>query len=513
MTAKNKRWIIALFIMIASMCFSAVAFASVSVNASPSSLSAAGDVKFTLTLKNEEAGEMEDIRIKSSLESVSFSTDGVVIAEGGEHAFSKTAAISEEMLDKPVTFNVSWTQNGEEKSKELNVTVKRTAAATSITVRRTVSSRQAAPGDTITIKYTVKNQNSTDITNVSITDKEIGGSSPIVSHITIAAGESYEYSYQYKMGYSTVISQPIVKYTSGSTTKTYEGVEPMTLGMVNTKLTVEVEQGLGTEDGVTFTIYLTNNGNQKIRDIKIVDEKGKSVNSDSFTLAVGETRSLTHKVSTEKERYVVFTITGVDASGEVYTDKTESKVVRPYIDPSSLGMEFGVAVLKTLDENGAITVRFTVNNTGSVIYTLVSVREKEVGEICKIENVAPGSHQMEETVHIGLPRDLVFTLEVTDPVGNPYTYTANLSADYIGVSDVINAPQTTDEDRNSLEDLGIAIDNAVSNTLITVLIVLGVMSALAIAALVALTSMEKKMKARAAERKRARAQGNNSTDR
>ena len=475
-----------------------------SVSVSPSALASEGEATFSLKIKNDDADSMENIKIKSSYDAVSFQTSGITIAEGGEHTFVASARVSEEMLDTSITFTVSWMQGGEEKTAETSVKVKR-ATANSISVRRTVSSRQASPGETITIKYTVKNQNSVQITNVSITDKEIGGSSPIVSGITIAPGESYEYSYQYKMGYSTVVSQPVVKYSSGSYTRTYDGAEPMTLGMVNTKLTVEVEQGLGTQDGVVFTLYLTNNGNQKIKDINIVDELGKRVTSESFTLAVGETKSLTYKVSNEKERYVVFTITGVDASGEAYSDKTESKVVRPYIDPTSLGMEFGVAVLKTLDENGSITVRFTVNNTGSIYYSSVVISEKEAGTICSLTNVEPGTRQMEETVYVGLPRDLVFTLEVKDPVGNPYTYTANLSADYIGISDVINANPTAEG--NAIDRVGIAIDNAASNALVTMLIVLGVLCALAITALVMLTSMEKKLKARAAARKRARLNG------
>ncbi|MBQ9832214.1 MAG: hypothetical protein IJO48_00630 [Clostridia bacterium] len=500
MTERNKRIVFALFAILALMCFSTAALAAVSVGASPAVLSSEGKVDITVTLKNDGIGAMENINISSSDVTVEFDTAGVVIDEGAEQAFVKSVQVSEEMIDKAIGFEITWTQGGEEKSSETSVTVKRAAIANAISVRRSVSSKTASPGETITIKYTVKNLGTTKLTKVAITDKEIGGKSPIVSGITIEAGEVYEYSYQYKMGYSTVISQPVVTYEIGSQSRVYDDTEAMTLGMVNTKLTVEVEQGVATESGVPFTIYLTNNGNQKIKDIKIVDELGNRVAGEQFTLAVGETKSISCNISNEKERYVVFTITGIDASGEEYTDKTESQVVRRYIDPTSLGMEFSVTVLETLNSQGFIRVKFTVNNTGTVDYTSLTVKEESAGEIRRIENVTPGNHEIEEDVYVGIPRDLMFTLEVTDPVGNPYTYTANVTADYIGIADTVNATPTA-EAVNSIEEMGMALDNAVSNTLVTILIVLGILSALAITAIITLTSMEKKMKARAAQRK------------
>ena len=88
--------------------------------------------------------------------------------------------------------------------------------------------------------------------------------------------------------------------------------------MVNSRISVEVIQGEATAAGVTFTLNLTNNGNQKISDIKITDDQGNRVNSDSFALAIGENRQLTYNVVTEEERYVTFSITGVTTSGDKY---------------------------------------------------------------------------------------------------------------------------------------------------------------------------------------------------
>ena len=149
MTAKTRKWIIALLVAFAVMCISVVASASVSVSVSPSALASEGEATFSLKIKNDDADSMENIKIKSSYDAVSFQTSGITIAEGGEHTFVASARVSEEMLDTSITFTVSWMQGGEEKTAETSVKVKR-ATANSISVRRTVSSRQASPGETIT---------------------------------------------------------------------------------------------------------------------------------------------------------------------------------------------------------------------------------------------------------------------------------------------------------------------------------------------------------------------------
>ena len=100
--------------------------------------------------------------------------------------------------------------------------------------------------------------------------------------------------YVYKMGKSTVTSEPTVTYKDTVTKE--EGTasaSAITLGMVNSRISVEVIQSEATAAGVTFTLNLTNNGNQKISDIKITDDQGNRVNGDSFALAIGENRQLT----------------------------------------------------------------------------------------------------------------------------------------------------------------------------------------------------------------------------
>ena len=331
---------------------------------------------------------------------------------------------------------------------------------------------------------------------------------------TIEAGASAEVQYVYKMGKSTVTSEPKVTYKDTVTKE--EGTasaSAITLGMVNSRISVEVIQSEATAAGVTFTLNLTNNGNQKISDIKITDDQGNRVNGDSFALAIGENRQLTYNVVTEEERYVTFSITGVTTSGDKYEDKTKSYVVRKYIDPDLLGIQFTAAVTETLNSAGSIGVRFNINNTGTMTMTdlVISMEEAytdengteqtKLNEIYRTDVVPTGSFETTQTVYVGEPRDLTFAVQMNDPAGNPYTYTAHIKAEVLGVR---NVQETDDAQQSAISTLGATVGDSISKALTIALIVLAVLTVISVIAMAVLTSLEKKQRREAARRRAAR---------
>ncbi len=272
-------------------------------------------------------------------------------------------------------------------------------------------------------------------------------------------------------------------------------------------------QGEATAAGVTFTLNLTNNGNQKISDIKITDDQGNRVNGDSFALAIGENRQLTYSVVTEEERYVTFSITGVTTSGDKYEDKTKSYVVRKYIDPDLLGIQFTAAVTETLNSAGSIGVRFDINNTGTMTMTnlVISLEEAytdetgaeqtKLNEIYRTDTVPAGNFETTQTVYVGEPRDLTFAVQMNDPAGNPYTYTAHIKAEVLGVR---NVQETDDAQQSAISTLGAKVGDSISRALTIALIVLAVLTVISVIAMAVLTALEKKQRREAARRRAAR---------
>lgn len=518
---KFQKLLTAVLCLMLLTIFSPAYAAEVSASVLPVSMISAGDGTITITLKNtNEPAEdgsgtaITDISITPSIPDVYFDTAGASIAPGESKSFSAACYFSEEMLNTSLSFTVSYTEGTRARSKDVSVKVL-AAKTSSVTLTRSASTKQASPGEEITLTYRISNTGDAPITVTSLVDREIGGKSSILNEKqTIEAGSSSEVQYVYKMGRSTVTSEPTVTYKNTVTKE--EGTASaaaITLGMVNSRISVEVIQGEATAAGVTFTLNLTNNGNQKISDIKITDDQGNRVNGDSFALAIGENRQLTYNVVTEEERYVTFSITGVTTSGDKYEDKTKSYVVRKYIDPDLLGIQFTAAVTETLNSAGSIGVRFDINNTGTMTMTnlVISMEEAytdengaeqtKLNEIYRTDTVPAGNFETTQTVYVGEPRDLTFAVQMNDPAGNPYTYTAYIKAEVLGVR---NVQETDDAQQSAISTLGATVGDSISKALTIALIVLAVLTVISVIAMAVLTSLEKKQRREAARRRAAR---------
>ncbi len=459
------------------------------------------------TITNEHAtATMENITISNAY-NIAFDLTGVTIqANGGYYQGTTQAVVNDEMIGQTITLQIAWNEvdatagTSTPKTSTAKLVLKRPSTA-GFTATRTASNRQASPGEVITLTYTVTNTGMVTLKKLAITDTNIAGKTPIAKEITLAPGEVYTCTYDYKMGYETVISAPVITYTEdgSSTERTYSGIAELTLGMINADLDIDVVQGTSTENGVQFTLTLMNDGNQSIKSIRIKDELGNAVNEETFSLAIGESRTLTYTVSTDELRNVVFYINGYTSADEPYEDNTKSYTVRKYIDPSLLGIEFSAAVTETLNAEGSISVRFTINNTGTMDMANLVLSETEQGELKRVDTISPGEHNIDQTVFVGEPRNLVFTLEMTDSAGNPYTYTANITADYVGVS----VASADGDGTASITTLGGNLGARVTSTLRGLFIVLIILCSIFGIAFIALAVLERK---RRAELKRKRAQ-------
>ena len=472
--------------------------AQIQAQSSPAAMTTGGEVTFSITITNDGEAVMENVQISSAYSGIVFDGVGASIDPGAEKTFSATVIISEAALDQPISFDLNWLENGELRSDSTAITIQRQAAAVlsgSVSVDKT----QASQGETVNITYTLTNSGMTPVSVVSLADKEIS-SKPIAENVVVDPGAPLVLTYEFTMGSATVTSAPVITYDDGlGNTQTLK-LKETTLGMVMNKLSMEVSQGEGTVNGVPFSIKLTNNGNQRISDIQVTDELGNKVNDGTFALAVGETRQLSYTVLTDTERYVVFHVSGESASGEKYENNTKSFVVRKYIDPALLGIDFSAAVLEPLNSAGSITVRFTINNTGSLDMTDLVISEKTQGtdeegnptdvltEITRKDVVGPGEFSSDQVIFVGQPRELVFQLDMTDPAGNPYTYTAHITGDSIGVYDPADAEEAQ---QDVIQALGVQIGTGISRALSVALIVLAVLIVLAIIALIVLRRLER----------------------
>ncbi len=454
--------------------------------------------KTVSSIGTKAVGDYTNITISNSY-GVSFNTQGVVIAAGSKKTFTGSMSVSSGMIGVELPFTVSWNDNGQKKSETVTCKISRLNTSPYLTVVRTANPVNASVGTEVTLTYTFTNSGSISLSNITLVDRYVkGSSSPLLSPFSLTPGATKVFTYSFTMGNSTIVSSPVVKfYAQGNSTELVKNVASLTIGLIQSQLTKEIIAGTPTPDGVKFTIYLTNNGNQKLSSLVVTDERGSSVSNGSFSLAVGETKVLQYFVSNPSTvRYVVFNIDGKDYNGTDFKDNTSSYVVRPYIDSSLLGLTFTAVTTTSLSEDNVISFELSFENTGSLDYHNLSVTEKELGyEIYKLESLNVGkTEKASVTVNIGDLSNLVFILTAEDPSGNTHTHEAYVTAERMNIGEMIpsNDPTNNGGSVDVIEDdseLGKKLDGLITDTgtrLMSWFRVLGVIAIIAAVAMIVL---------------------------
>ena len=454
--------------------------------------------KAVSSIGTKAVGDYTNITISNSY-GVSFNTQGVVIAAGSKKTFTGSMSVSSGMIGVELPFTVSWNDNNQKKSETVTCKISRLNTSPYLTVVRTANPVNASVGTEVTLTYTFTNSGSISLSNITLVDRYVkGSSSPLLSPFSLTPGATKVFTYSFTMGNSTIVSSPVVKfYAQGNSTELVKNVASLTIGLIQSQLTKEIIAGTPTPDGVKFTIYLTNNGNQKLSSLVVTDERGSNVSNSPFSLAVGETKVLQYFVSNPSTvRYVVFNIDGKDYNGTDFKDNTSSYVVRPYIDSSLLGLTFTAVTTTSLSEDNVISFELSFENTGSLDYHNLSVTEKELGyEIYKLESLNVGkTEKASVTVNIGDLSNLVFILTAEDPSGNTHTHEAYVTAERMNIGEMIpsNDPTNNGGSVDVIEDdseLGKKLDGLITDTgtrLMSWFRVLGVIAIIAAVAMIVL---------------------------
>lgn len=400
---------------------------------------------------------------------VSFQTSDV--AAGATGTYRASMMVSETMIGQPLAFKIIWydTASGTSYYQNLSLTIQRSGGDTAyLRLSRTANVSSAAIGETVEFTYTMVNTGTRRLNSITLIDEKIGGRSPLLPAFSLASGERKEFVYRYTMQGTSVVSNPTVTFTpEGSSSPLSVSITKLTIGLVNAQLSKNVTIGNITPDGVAFTLFLTNNGSQNLSGLTVKDDLGATLAS-GFSLAIGESRIIEHFVpNPDSVRYVVFSITGTYSSGKEFRDNTQSYPVRPYIDPTSLGLSFHAEVLRQLNSDNHIVLTFTVMNTGRVPYTDVILTEAELGyTLYEIATLPPNSDSVSFNVDLTIdgPREMAFYLTAVDPSGNTYRYDALLNAEYSDLASVIpNAtPEPGTEQSGGITIVDFNIDRQIS---------------------------------------------------
>lgn len=480
--------------------------ANIQVVTEPQQIVSAGLVRISFSVTNDSAYEMRNISISGHGAGESADLYQQIVPPGGALSFSlRNVEITNSMLGEQLVYTLNWAENNEQKSQSvsLNIGAEPVLPALDMKANRTASKTSGKAGEKVVLTYTLTNPGQQAMSEITVTDSEIAGSTPVAKNLNLEGGATNKITYEYTLGSQSAISRPIITYKLAGANKRLE-LEPLTLAIVSVKLDISLSQGAPVPEGVLFTIVLNNSGNQAIDKLRIADELGNSVNEDIFTLDAGKERTLSYLVSSSSLRNVVFTITGTDALGQPYENKTRSYEVWPYVDPSHVSLSLIATVLTPLSDSGRMLVRFTVQNNSNVELTNAAITEEQLGTLETLDILPLGQTLRERELLVGAPRELEFTLTAADPSGAQHSYQAKVTAAYIEPTQPTPAPE--------VEEVPELPQKGMSSTLVTVLIVLASLMAIAGIALLALSVYERRRNAaieredKAAEQARVKAE-------
>ncbi len=487
-----KKFLPLILIFVMLFAFAVPAHASVAVTATLSTPSpSAGDsVEVAFVVENTSAIQLDSFTISG------YGLDGTQeipgsLGPGYSFRFSLPGVIiGPEVVGGFMSYTITWTQNGVPGSQAVQIAVG--GATGEVDFSRELSTSSAQEGETVIITYKIENDTNQPITDIDIMDTI--SDEDIASDLSLDPGASEEIEFEYTMGDESETSEPTITYLLAGSAQT-ETLEAEELQLISIGATMNVTQGEVTPDGTTFTIIVTNIGNQSMSDMQIKDELGSMVSEDSFDLDAGEEKTFTYVVNTPVVRNVSFTITGEDFKGQPFEDSTPTYQALPYVDPDTVSVSLGVTIIEQLTDSGRMKVRFTIQNGSTVPMSVTSISEEQLGEIFSLDSLPAGETVREEELLVGAPRELVFTLSAADPSQTPHTFTARVTADYQESAPEEEATETapptaTETPVEEVESAGLG------STMVTILVVLAVLMAIAGIALLVLSVYERRNNAR-----------------
>lgn len=375
----------------------------VTVSVTPTTLTGAGKVSVKATVTNETSGDISNVLVALPGDGGNLDI-GIIAAGGTDSATNSSWNVSEDMLDKELTFKVTYTDanGGSQSFNSAALTIKKKAAETKATANASVDMDSIKKGDRPTFTFTLKNEGTTTLEDVSLKAPPLEKGGQIGKTFTLAPGETKKLTWKPNPGPTESIDvKPVFSYTvngekgtakAGTVSVQVDGsAKPSasastspaadTLEVVATANNAKVKAG----EKVTFTVTVRNQGETNLSGLKVTDAAGDQVKFTGTTLNAGSAAKGTIEVTPDKTTSYVFTMEAKDEDGN--SVKATSDPVEITVDTVDIAtaLTMDVEFLPQISKPGPVDFNFIVkNSTGQEIKDIV-ISEATLGEVAKID--------------------------------------------------------------------------------------------------------------------------------
>lgn len=379
---------------------------------------------------------------------------------------------------------------------------------------RTADVKSVMLGGNVNLTYVVRNDGSSDLLNVEISDELFGR---IVTISRLAPGQREEYILS-KRATAEIISTPTIVYTNSVTGESgSHSLEALTIPISNPKLTVSLqadETQIKSGDMISLDCTIHNEGNVTFYDVQISEERLGMITS-AESLEPGKSYVCTKKDVLESSADYVFTVTAKDADGNsvILTSNKISVTVIDAVEPTAQSSDTLTLRVTcsptTLSAPGIVKFTIDISNKGSTAISDLSLSEINTGLIDKMDLAAGVDKRIPYDVQVDDTRSFTFTIEGKTADGlrvqdtaETITITIEKEATPTPLSDIWRDSEIS-QAVGATTFPAFSADAADSNNsggpLLTALIVVGILIVLCVIVLIALFIRDRAQRARYAQ--------------
>lgn len=295
--------------------------------------------------------------------------------------------ITEEMLDTPLVFEISWeSQNGSPHTYALDpVTIARSDTDIKVKAEARVDNVHVDEGDKVQFTFTFENEGNVDITDAYLVAAPLNNGEPLGDDFSVAPGETNTKTWSPTINQEITV-RPVYTYTASGERHNIE-CDPITvrIGDTGPELRISIQSNInrvppGGE--VEFEVAIENTGTIEIDDITVRDSHGGSLTLSQTSLAPGASASGTETVRVDETTSYVFSVSGA-AQGEAVTAEStpiditvDSALGTPVpaqnLDAASI-VQIDVSVVTQVQRPGVVPLEVTVKNLSAEELTNIVV--------------------------------------------------------------------------------------------------------------------------------------------
>lgn len=383
----------------------------------PDALVEPGDVTLAFTITNESDTDAQNLYL-SSLDGLLSEPLGR-IAAGESRTFVRTHSVSKSELDSGEIVYILSHNDPIRDDGKINYTVRAAISQSEVNAQaeftRSFSSKTAAEGDTITIRYCIRNTGNVVLNSLRVRDElgdftgridrlEVGESRTLISRVTITES----------CVSSATLSYGVEAYEDEAGSISLEDVS-IEVVQPDLESRFSVDYSAFSANTAEVVLTLSNNGSMAYHDLRIIDDIYGGVIADGIELPVGsDSVEISASCPVRGDASFRWRIIGDDL--DLATDTLVLKACQSEnIASVTAWVE---AVTPRIRRAGDVSLRIHIENTGDADIVNLALSEAEEGEVRKFAVIpASGTIEREITMNIQQDSTLQFSLRFTDADG------------------------------------------------------------------------------------------------